>query len=278
MIKQICLMAAVVALTACKGDIEPQPIPISAPAGAEVLAPCQNLAYGGFPRRSPEKKGTFFICRDGYALNFDPERKVAEWSVEHLTADNLKKANSFRNVDDSRVDPFLAKAAQSQNNDYVGIGYVKEKLVPSDNFKYNDVLYSHTFYLSNAIVVNPSRVADWKKLEEYTRDQARKNGEVYVVSGSLYEKGFGLGWVGIADKKRASGKGATVGKIQVPTHYYKVLLIPSQHTAQAFLLPNTPADQGGGLQPVSLQNLEDAAQIRFAPDFSQDQRQKNLGF
>lgn len=276
--KLALLVPCVLLLAACKGDIQPRPIPISAPEGAQVLAPCQSLAYGGFPRRSSEKKGTFFVCRDGYALNFDPERKTAEWAVEHVQAKNLAQPNAFSPIDDSRADPQLAVKAQSQNNDYVGVGYVKELLVPSDNYKFNDVLYSHTFYLSNAIVMNPSRVADWKKLEEYVRSSAVKNGEVFVISGSVYDKGFGLGWVGIADKERASGKNATAGKIQVPTHYYKVILIPSQRSAQAFLLPNTSAEKGGALTMISMAELENMAQIRFSPDFSQTQRQERLGF
>lgn len=276
--KPALLVPFVLLLASCKADIQPRPIPISAPEGAAVLAPCQPLAYGGFPRRSPEKKGTFFVCRDGYALNYDPERKTAEWAVEHLTAENLNKKDMFSAVDDSRVDPQLAVKAQSQKNDYVGVGYVKEMLVPTDNYKYNDVLYSHTFYLSNAIVMNPSRVDDWKKMEDYMRSLAKQNGEIFVISGTLYEKGFGLGWVGIANKERASGKNATVGKIQVPTHYYKVALIPSQRTAQAFLLPNTSADKGGTVQPIPLADLEQAAQIRFAPDFSETQRKERLGF
>ena len=276
--KLALLVPFVLLLASCKADIQPRPIPISAPEGAAVLAPCQTLAYGGFPRRSPEKKGTFFVCRDGYALNYDPERKTAEWAVEHLTAENLSKKDMFSPVDDSRVDPQLAVKAQSQKNDYVGIGYVKEMLVPTDNYKYNDVLYSHTFYLSNAIVMNPSRVDDWKRLEEYMRSLAKQYGEVFVISGTLYEKGFGLGWVGIADKERASGKNATVGKIQVPTHYYKVILIPSQRRAQAFILPNTSADKGGKVEPISLGDLERAAQIRFSPDFSETQRKERLGF
>lgn len=276
--KYALLIPCVLLLASCKGDVQPSRIPISAPEGAKVLAPCQQLAYGGFPRRSPEKKGTFFVCRDGYALNFDPTRKTAEWAVERLRADDLKKPDAFSSIDDSRVDPVLSVKAQSQNNDYVGVGYVKERLVPTDNYKYNDVLYSHTFYLSNAIVMNPSRVDDWKKLEEHVRSLAKQNGEIFVVSGTLYEKGFGLGWVGIADKERGSGKSSTEGKIQVPTHYYKVVMVPSRRSAQAFLLPNDSAEKGGPLQSVPLHDLEKAAQIRFAPDFSEAQRQEKLGF
>lgn len=276
--KLALLIPCVLILSACKGDIQPRPIPISAPEGSQVLAPCQSLTYGGFPRHSPEKKGTFFVCRDGYALNFDPQRKTAEWAVERLQGKSLSQPDAFSSIDDSRVDPQLAVKAQSQNNDYVGVGYIKERLIPSENYKYNDVLYSHTFYLSNAIVMNPSRVDDWKKLEEHVRSLAKQNEEVFVITGSVYDKGFGLGWVGISDKERASGKTATVGKIQVPTHYYKVVLIPSKRTAQAFLLPNTSAEKGEPIKVIAPQQLEQMAQIRFAPDFSQAQRQEKLGF
>lgn len=275
--KKLLVVGVVGLLSACKGDIPPQKVPLSMPEGSKTLAPCQTLAYGGFPTRSPVKQGTFFVCRPGYALNWDPERKTAEWVVEHIYSEKLAQKDAFNAVDDSRPDPELAKKAQTQNNDYVGNGYEKIQLAPNGDFKFDDVMYSHTFYLSNAAPMNPSRVSKWKMLEDVVR-QTAKSADVYVVTGTVYENGYGLGWVGVPDKAGASGKNATNGKIQVPTHYYKVVLIPSQHRAVAFIQPNTPVENGGDLIPISLPALEKMAQIRFAPDFSPAQRQEKLGF
>lgn len=278
MTKRILFVALVALLSGCKKDVQPVSVPMSAPQGAKQLSPCQELTYGGFPRSSPQKKGTFFICRDGYAINYDPYRKMAEWSVEHLTAENLNKPDSFKNVDDSRPDPQLAVIAQTQLNDYLGTGYERVRLVSSENFKYDDVLYSHTFYLSNAAVLNPSRMTEFKKLEDYARSLALTHKDVYVITGPLYEGGQGLGWVGVPDKERASGKNLNKGKIQVPTHYYKVLLIPSVHKAEAFVIPNTPVEMGKTMQSIPMETLETHSQIRFAPDFSKNERIERLGF
>lgn len=274
-IHNLLFIGTVLFLTGCKPDVQPVKVPLAAPDNSEYKAPCQDKIFAGFPSLEVKTKDTFFICREGYALNFNPETKNAEWVVYKLTAENLNKKDNFKDFDDSRPDPLISKKQRTELNDYKGNGYVKAKYAPEEHFKYDDVLYSHTHYLSNATVIHPSRVEQYNLVNEKIKELAINYGEVFIISGPVYEGGGALGWVGIGDKNTHK---STKGKIKVPTHFYKIIEVPSIKNSFAILIPNTPIEKGGNIQNVSVSQVENMTKIRFSPDLSKSDRLSKLGF
>lgn len=278
-VKFVIASSLLLTLVGCKPEIPPVPVPLTK-AVSGVEAPCEGLTYGGFPRvdqevRKDEKKkskGTFFVCRPGYALNYDPSRKTAEWVVEHLTAENLNAPRAAQEISDHRPDPELPPKAQSMNNDFVGTGYERVYLAPAEDFEYDDVLYSHSFYLSNAVHLHPSRVATWKTLSQQIRDLAKQRGSLFVISGPIYEAGLGRGWVGVPDStKRSSGKGGERGKVMVPTHLFKIVIDPQTKRSAAYVVENTPTSNPT-LMTVPVQEVERLTGMVVSPDLTKSEQ------
>ena len=267
-IRMFFILSAVL-LAGCKPAIPPTPIPLTK-AITGVKAPCENLVFGGFPRKEPIVNGTFFICRkESYVLNLDPRRKTPEWVAEDLAATNLNSPDKFEKINDSRPDPLLPRSAQAKLNDYIGTGYKELLLASPNDFKYNDVAYSHSYYLSNAVPQYPGQSVTWRALNTAVRELAKTRGELYIISGPVYVSGVGLGWIGVPDDINASGNRANIGKIEVPTDLFKILIDPKRHQSIAFLIPNT-ATYGAPLSSfvVSIAQIEQLTQMRIAPDLS----------
>ena len=262
-----CLMSG------CKPEPPPVPVPLTK-AVSGVEAPCEHLVYGGFPRHQTPGEGTFFICRPGYALNYDPSTKTSQWVVEHLEADNLKRDRAAKDIADHRPDPNLPKKARTNNDDFVGTGYERVYLAPATDFLYDDILYSHSFYLTNAVHLHGDRVPALKALEETVRSMAQARGQLYVITGPVYENGGGRGWVGVPDKLRqGSAKSAHKGKVMVPTHIFKVVIDPQAGKSIGFLVENTPlvgAASSPGYEVVPVATIEKLTGMVFAPDLPQD--------
>lgn len=260
-------------LSGCKGDIEPIPVPIT---NNQQNVPCQNLTFYGFPEnKNSVETQNFFICREGYALNFNPVRKTSQWVVEKTGQDILKKPQQALKIDDTRPDPQLSKKAQSQKNDYVGIGYKKIELASPENMLSNDVLYSYTHYLSNAVPIYPDNYTTWKNLENYVRQIGLQHKVIYIITGTVYANGNGLGWVGVPDSISNSAKTSNNGKIEVPSYLYKLVLIPEIHKSIGFIIPN---DKPSSVMVISPSELEQLSQMHFSPDLTEQERQKLLGF
>ena len=277
-VKFVFVSSLLLTLVGCKPDIPPTPVPLTK-AVSGVEAPCESLTFGGFPRsekefekRDKQFKGTFFICRPGYALNYDSFHKTSDWVVERLTSENLSKERAAKDISDHRPDPEIPPRLQSLNNDFIGTGYERVYLAPAEDFEYDDVLYSHSFYLSNAVHLHPSRVASWKNLAQQVRELAKQRGELFVVSGPIYEAGLGRGWVGTPDSvKKSSGKNGEKGKVMVPTHLFKVVIDPKTKVSAAYIIENTPTDHPTVITS-SVAEVERLTGLVFAPDLTKSEQ------
>lgn len=267
----VVLLAAL--LSACKSEPAALPIPASS-AATGVMAPCESLTYGGFPRLLPEVPGTFFLCRPSeFVLNADPDHRTAQWVSEKLTASSLAEPDqATRSAHDVRPDPLLASTARSMLNDYVGTGYLMGFLAPPDDFLFNDVAYSHAHYLSNTVPVNPSAAPSWAALSALVRSITASRGTLIVVTAPAYANGLGLGWVGVSDNSASTGNQAHIGKILVPTHLVKILMDPARGDGVAFILPNDATAATAPLTSwmVPISQAEQLTHIHLSPDLPAD--------
>lgn len=183
------------------------------------------------------ERRSFYLCRLGYAIQFDPAYKTALWSAEDLTADRMDNEKEER-TDNFQPDPEVPYAAQAALNDYKRTHFDRGHLSPAADMKLKDgavpenqkqaaseQIMSQSFYLTNMVPqVGPNQNRGiWADLEKQVRKWAAEKGHLAVVSGPIYDNGF-----------------QTIGssKVAVPTRMYKVLINVKTYETIAFIVPN----------------------------------------
>ncbi len=108
-----------------------------------------------------------------------------------------------------------------------------------------------SFTLANMIPqVGESNRGIWSAIEGATRHLANTRGEVYVVTGPVFQ-GTNLQRIG--------------GRVLVPTHVYKAIYDPRRREAAAYLVPNAP---GNDYQRIPIAQLEEVTGISVFPGIS----------
>lgn len=156
------------------------------------------------------------------------------WTAEHLTAEQVE---SSRGADRSSMtffpDPHIPADASARLSDYARTGYDKGHMAP-----WADNADSNSFSFINVLPQNRDNNRRlWEGVETTVRDIALKYGEVYVVSGPIFQGGKIL-------KMRH--------RVAIPTGFYKAIYVPSLNLEGAYIVRNAP---GNWWMPVSIQNI-----------------------
>jgi endonuclease G len=169
------------------------------------------------------EKGDQYLIKKNYAIHYRFDTKTAEYVVEHPT---LEKVNGkSKRKDDFRPDPELPKQHQSQLADYAGEAYDRGHLVPAGDCTQDDEVMSESFFLSNMVPQVPNHNRGiWKQLETAVRNWVIEGKDIYVISGTFYNK----------EHKEI---GQHVG---VPDNLWKVIVDAKSKKAIAFWFPNAP--------------------------------------
>ncbi|MBU5614017.1 DNA/RNA non-specific endonuclease [Geomonas azotofigens] len=191
------------------------------PAFGGPLEECQEFAAYGVPGVSGD-----LLCRRGYLLSHDAEKKTPVWVVERMTRERLKvklkRSNNFR------PDLDIPRGQRAELSDYRGSGYDRGHMAPAADMAWDEQAMSESFYLSNMVPQAGEGMnrGIWSELEGKVRKWVEKRGELFIYSGPVYEKG--------AFK--------TIGRnrVAVPSALYKVILDPARHEALALIMPNQP--------------------------------------
>ncbi len=209
---------------------------------------CPQHVMGSAPQVKHEGNNQY-LCRMGYAVNYNYTTKVAHFVVEHITANHLG-GNASRK-DDFREDPEIPVTHRATLHDYVGSGYDRGHVAPAGDFTYDTRAMSESFLLSNMMPQVPGNNRGiWRNLEQYTRALVKTHREVFVISGTIYippVKSIGAGVV-------------------VPTRIYKIIIDPKAHKTLAFLMPNEDLDPKNlPMYVVSVAKIESETGINFMP-------------
>lgn len=261
------------------GGCEQPTRPIPAPRGEALAAsPCSALTFNGFPRAEPARQGARFVCHDGYALEFDGRPRSALWVTHRLEAGRLANTQAKR-TEDFREDPNLPIRERAQLRHFSKTGWDRGHLAPAEDFRDSPRRMSQSFYLSNIVAQHPSNNRyTWSLLEVNVRQWAQDRGELFIVTGPIYEQGQTLGWIGQTRREsntlrrnysRRVNKNDWKKQVAVPTHLYKIALDPHRREAIAFILPNEDVpEQDLPMYATTVARAEQATGIRFFPDLT----------
>jgi len=191
------------------------------------------LAITGAPESLGEAPDHTRLCRLGYVLDYDNERKDPIWVIEWLkperfkgSADREKLGNPFA------PDPDLQADKRAELSDYRGSGYDRGHMAPAASMKFSTEAMKESFYLSNMapqVGIGLNR-GIWAGLEKLTRTWTCDRSELVVITGPIFD-----------EQPKSIGRDA----VAVPSAFFKIVYEPGRKRAIAFILPNTKIDLGG---------------------------------
>lgn len=218
----------------------------------------------GDPEYYDENVDAVRLCRSGYVLSHNNERKTPDWVLERLTADRF-----YGNADRNTLgNPFAADTQLCDDNgenctgaaldDYKGSGYDRGHMSPAADNKRSDEEMTQSFLLSNMapqIGLGFNR-GIWARLEDRVRDWTCDHKELIVITGPIY-------------KKKRPDKAGTV---LVPDEFYKIVLDYKREMAMGFVFPNEElSTKGKKIDDVledhleSIEEISNLTGINFAP-------------
>jgi endonuclease G len=131
-------------------------------------------------------------------------------------------------------------------------------MAPAASMKFSEQATIESFYLSNMAPQQGPGLnrTIWADLEEIVRDWTCDRGELYVITGPIYDR----------DEPERLGP----DRVAVPTAFFKVVVDAASTRAIAFVLPNQKVDKKGkpaweALKPyiATVQEVEDRAALRL---------------
>lgn len=211
---------------------------------------CPALEKMGMPVSNDS--GLILLCRHLYATDYNTVTKTPKWSAEDLTADNASGPENRTNP--FKADPDLQPGNRAELSDYQHSGYSRGHMSPAGDFRKEYMVES--FYLSNMVpqVQNCNNAGIWSNIEEVVRGWAVKYGELYVVTGPIYENGI---------------TNVIGNKVAIPSHLFKVIYNPVLQQSVAFIVENKSlCDTEPSDVVVSQDAVEGLTGLRFFPNIT----------
>jgi len=241
------------------------PIPLSE-ALARGYTPCSRCkpptqvtlsAPPPVPEPSGDEDLAFLYCADpsqiqhytGFALWYSEEYEQPVWVAYLLTDDEIR--GTLERTDNFRADPQISTGSASLG-DYRGSGYDRGHLALAADMKWSAAAMSESFLLSNMSPQAPGfNRGIWRRLEEWVRDQAEADEEVYVVTGPVLTDG---------PYQEIGPNG-----VDVPKRYFKVILDYKAPELKAigFILPNKSSSLPLSIYAVSVDQVETVTGLDF---------------
>ena len=155
------------------------------------------------------------------------------------------------------------RGRQAVDDDYRNSGWDRGHLAPAADMKWSEQAMDESFYLSNISPQNGNlNRGVWKSIEELTRDNAQRYGEILVVTGPVFTNKKGLGYIGD-------------NRVIIPNGFYKVLLAyDNGYTGIGFYCENVAGKKKLSTYARSIDEIENITGIDFfhlLPDEIEDE-------
>ena len=185
----------------------------------------------------------------GYTVSYNEQRRNANWVAYELTGQEVDgtEPRGSKFIPDPDV-----KGRQAVDDDYRNSGWDRGHLAPAADMKWSEQAMDESFYLSNVSPQNGNlNRGVWKSIEELTRDNAQRYGEILVVTGPVFTSKKGLGYIGD-------------NRVMIPNAFYKVLLAyDNGYTGIGFYCENVAGKKKLSTYARSIDEIEDITGIDF---------------
>lgn len=205
------------------------------------------------------------IEHTGYTVSYNSMLRNPNWVAYELTAAEVEGTEPR----DSKFipDPDV-QGAQAIDNDYKRSGWDRGHLAPAADMKWSEQAMEESFYFSNISPQNNNlNRGVWKSIEELTRENAKRYGKLYVVTGPVFKSHKGKGTIG-------------ENRIVIPDAFYKVLLIDDNgYKGIGFYCENVAGKKKLKTYARSIDAIEEITKIDFfhrLPDNIEDAVEKDF--
>ena len=190
------------------------------------------------------------LCFSAFGVVHSGVTRTPLWSAEHLTRQAVEAAADLPRVDGFHPEEQLPRGDRAELSDYARSGYDRGHMSPNKDMPTVEA-QRESFSLCNMVPQNPNnnRIL-WEGIESAVRGLAKRDGDIYVITGPLFE-GANL------DVLR--------GRVYVPTKLFKLVYDPRRQAAAAYLVSNAP---GMAYQVISVAQLTTMAGVDFLPGVS----------
>lgn len=158
-----------------------------------------------------------------YSLSYSEKNEQANWVYYCLTDSMVIKGGQERSSS-FKMDK-LVPTESAKSSDYTKSGFDRGHLCPAADMDFNATAMQESFLMSNVSPQTPDfNRGIWKELEEQVRAWAKKEREIYIVTGPIFK-----------DTKGVIGK----EEVTVPGYFFKIIYdITDNPRMIAFVLPN----------------------------------------
>jgi endonuclease G len=190
---------------------------------------------------------TLGLCFEAFAVLHSGISRTPLWSAEYLTRASLRAAREVQREDNFHAEASLPQEDQAQLSDYAHSGFDRGHMSPAADMPTVQAQIE-SFSLANIVPQNrQNNQLLWAAIESATRHIVQQRGELYVITGPLFE-------------------GEQINRINnrvfIPTHIFKAVYDPQAKEAAAWLAPNV---EGNAYQVVSVAELEKRLHINLFP-------------
>ena len=231
---------------------------LSAAAAAQTTACLEHFANKAAPEftRPALQKKTIGLCFEAFALMHSGVSRTPLWVAEKLTRDSLIRARSVQREDNFHAEETLPPEDRAELHDYARSGFDRGHMAPAADMP-SLTAQHESFSLAN--IVPQQRQNNqilWAAIEGATRHMTNLRGELYVMTGPIFE----------GEKIERIN-----GRVFVPTHIYKAVYDPAKKEGAAWISPNTAENI---YEVVSIAELEKRININLFPGIPADAKDK----
>ena len=232
---------------------------VAAPAYAATACP-DHFALGREPELVNPKLAveTVALCFIGYGVLHSGQTRTPLWSAEHLTVATLREAEQTPRRNRFHAKAGLERGQRAEIADYVRSGYDRGHMSPSGDMPGAEA-QGESFSLANVVPQAPRLNRGlWEGIECAVRTLARRDGEIYVVTGPAFTGGE---------------LQSLQGRVLIPTSTWKAIFDPRQNAAGVYLAANTDDAQA---QSISVAQLRALTGIDPFPGLPEDMKQRRM--
>ncbi|CAO4146821.1 DNA/RNA non-specific endonuclease [Methylorubrum aminovorans] len=187
------------------------------------------------------------LCFEAFAVLHSGASRTPLYAAERLTRRSVAAARRVERADAFHDEDRLPEDDRASLADYVRSGYDRGHLAPAGDMP-SAAAQAESFSLANIVPQNRALNRGlWAAIEESVRRLATERGEIFVVTGPVFE---------------GRSVGAIKGRVLVPTQLFKAIYDPRTGEAGAYLAPNAA---GAEWRAVPLTTLRDIAGLDVFP-------------
>ena len=195
------------------------------------------------------------ICYSGFAIKHSGVTRTPLYAAEHLTRSRLLQGKGLKRQSQFHPDEHIPRSERAELHDYAKSGYDRGHVAPSADMFDMQSQYE-CFTLANMVPQVPeNNRGPWEGIESAVRMMTKSKGELYVVTGPIYQ-GSSI---------------QQVGAVMVPTRLFKAVYDPQRKEAGAYIIDNAADAQP---QKVSIAELEKITGINIFPSVGDNVKSK----